>query len=94
MIDITKRNICDGCDVVYSENNPHDIYNLSIGDKHIALCNDCLKVLHDKIEKMINIEMGNSAICDHTWITTYTDIENRVEYMKCIKCGFQRAHMY
>lgn len=37
MIDFTKQNICDGCDIITSENNPIESWTITIGYKKISL---------------------------------------------------------
>lgn len=57
MIDITKHNICDGCDKTSKKDENTPIWEISVKNKKIRLCWDCMLAMQDTINYIINKEI-------------------------------------
>lgn len=56
MIDWSKRNVCDSCDVISSKKNPIVTYTLTLSRtrKSFTLCENCVKELNAATHQILN----------------------------------------
>lgn len=58
MIDWSKRNVCDSCDVISSKKNPVSTYTFTLSrtGKSFTLCENCIKELNNALQELIKEE--------------------------------------
>ena len=58
MIDWSKRNVCDSCDVISSKKNPVSTYTFTLArtKKSFTLCENCIKELNNALQELMKEE--------------------------------------
>jgi len=58
MIDWSKRNVYDSCDVLSSQKNPVSTYTLTLSrtGKSFTLCENCIKELNNALQELMKEE--------------------------------------